>query len=136
MATRKRLRCGEKRRGIPRPTPTSGGYTIAELTLAYWQHAKPYYSTNGKPNGPTAVVRSALRAVNACYASTSVESFGPLKLQAVREALVGQGLSRRYVNDLMNTIKRMFKWGVAQEMVPESVLRTLEAVESPLCQHE
>ena len=99
------------------------------MTLAYWQHAKTYYATNGKPNGRTAVVRSALRAVNACYAGTTVESFGPLKLQADREALIGQGLSRRYVNELVNTIKRMFKWGVAQEIVPESVLRTLKTVE-------
>jgi integrase len=118
-----------QRRGIPQPTSASGDYVIAELTLAYWQHAQPYYSTNGNANGRTAVVRSALRAVNACYASTQVDSFGPLKLQAVREALVGRGLSRRYVNELVNTIKRMFKWGVAQEIVPEPVWSTLKAVE-------
>ena len=63
-----------QREAVPRPTPISGSLTVAELTLAYWQHAKSYYATNGKSNGRTAVVHSALRAVNGCYASTTVES--------------------------------------------------------------
>jgi integrase len=37
-------------------------------------------------------------------------------------------MSRRYVNYLTDTIKRVFKWGVAQHLLHESVYRALTAV--------
>jgi integrase len=42
--------------------------------------------------------------------------------------MVELGLSRRYVNKQVNRIKRMFRWAVAEEMVPPSVVHGLVAV--------
>lgn len=102
--------------------------TIAELTLTYWEHCKDYYSRDGKPNGRTAVIRSALRAVNGSFAGLPATEFGPLKLQVVRQKLVDRKLGRRYINDLVGVIVAMFKWGVSREMVDVSVHLALKTV--------
>ncbi len=102
--------------------------TIAELTLAYWEYCRVYYSRDGKPNGRTAVVRCAMQAVNGSYADLEVSNFGPLKLQVVRQKLIDRKLSRRYINDLVFTTVAMFKWAVSQEIIAGSVLTELKSV--------
>lgn len=42
--------------------------------------------------------------------------------------MVEDGLSRRYVNDHTGRIKRIFKWGVAEELLPASVYHALSVV--------
>lgn len=42
--------------------------------------------------------------------------------------MVDSGLCRNTVNDRIGAIKRMFRWGVAEELFPASVLHRLEAV--------
>ncbi len=42
--------------------------------------------------------------------------------------MVDTGLSRDYVNKLVAIICRMYKWAVAEELVPETVSRTLATV--------
>ncbi len=39
------------------------------------------------------------------------------------------GWSRKFINSAVSSIKRMFKWGVAEEMLPPSVFHGLMAVE-------
>jgi integrase len=105
--------------------PEAGrGVTIAELARAYRDFAKVYYP---KP-GSQFRVRRALRVLRERYAHTLVEDFGPLALQSVRQQLVEAGGCRRYVNYLVDAIRRVFKWGVAQEIVPETVFRALTCV--------
>ena len=38
-------------------------------------------------------------------------------------------LSRRYVNDHVDRIKRMFKWGVGEQLIPAATYDALKAVE-------
>ena len=111
------------------PVATSANpITVAELTLAYWDHCVNYYSRDGKPNGRTAVVRSALRAINSSFADLRVGDFGPLKLLVVRQKLIDHQLTRRYINDLVATIAAMFQWAVSQELVPVEVYAALKTV--------
>jgi hypothetical protein len=49
--------------------------------------------------------------------------FGPLALQAIQHRLAESGKSRPYVNYLVDAIRRMFRWGVSQELVSETVYR-------------
>ena len=74
------------------------------------------------------MIKRALQAVNSCYASVPANDFGPLKLQAVRQSLIDQDLSRRYINDLVCTIAAMFKWGASQELVPVESYLALKTV--------
>ncbi len=42
--------------------------------------------------------------------------------------MVDDGLSRRYVNDHIDRIKRMFKWAAAEELIPASIPQALAMV--------
>lgn len=56
-------------------------------------------------------------------------SFGPLALKAVRKKMIDGGLSRKLINQRVGRIRRLFKWGVSEELVPASVHHGLLAVE-------
>jgi integrase len=99
---------------------------IGELTLEYWKHAEVYF--NG--GGHLPAVKAALQAINRCYANLPAAEFGPLKLEAVRQTLVDRGLSRKYINDLVFTLVRMFRWSVSRELLSKDVYQTLETLES------
>jgi integrase len=59
-----------------------------------------------------------------------VEEYGPRALQAQRKLWVDEkNKSRAYVNRLTNAVVRMFKWGVAQELVKPEVWQRLQSVE-------
>jgi len=108
--------------------PTNGGLTIAELARAYWQFANGYYRKDGKVTGTVHSIRVAIGTLRTKYGLILVRDFGPLSLQALQRSLAESGLSRVYVNCLIDLIKRIFKWGVAQEMVAETIYRALTAV--------
>lgn len=79
--------------------------------------------------------KQALRDLQELYAADLVNEFGPLALQAVRDAMVARGWSRRYINEQIRRVVRVFKWGVSQEFVSTATLLALESVE-PLRQRE
>ena len=102
--------------------------TITELALAYWRFAKRYYRRDGRPTDTIDRVKTALRVLRQGYGPLPVDRFGPLALKSIEQKLVESHLSRPYINCLVQTIRRVFKWGVAQEIVPEPVYRALTCV--------
>lgn len=104
--------------------------TVAELCLAYWRFAKGYYRKDGQPTRSIERVKLALRPLRRAYGPSSVAEFGPLKLQALQQSLVRDGKGRKYVNYLVAEIKRAFKWGVSQEIVPANIFHGLSTVAS------
>jgi integrase len=66
--------------------------------------------------------------VRELYHSELVIDFGPLALKAVRHKMVEAGYARSTVNDSVHRIRRMFRWGVENELVAPSILQALEAV--------
>jgi hypothetical protein len=86
--------------------------TCNELMLAYWQFAEGYYVKNGRPTSQLPRIRLALKPVKNLYGRTAVKIFGPLALKAVREWMINEGWSRRFINHSVGSIKRMFKWAV------------------------
>ena len=113
-------------RSLPPDEP--GALTVAELVSRYWQFAKRYYVKGGKPSGAIPGIKIALRLLRETYGPTMVAEFGPLALRALRRKMIGLGQSRRYVNDNVDRIRRVFKWGVAEELVPPAVSQALAAV--------
>jgi integrase len=108
--------------------PTLGQLLIVQLAAGYLTYAEGYYQKDGKPTRSIERVRTALKVLRGLYAHLPAADFGPLKLQAIQRHLIQEGKSRRYVNHLTQAIRRVFKWGVSQEMVPASVLQALAAV--------
>src|SRR5688572_16418890 len=72
---------------------------LAEVMVAYVQHADTYYrDALGGPTGEVTNVRYALLPLEALYARTQTNEFGPLQLKAVREKMIADGLSRGVIN--------------------------------------
>jgi integrase len=102
--------------------------TIVELCVAYLEHCQRYYRKDDKPTSEVASIISALRCMQRLYGRAPAAEFGPLKLKAVREAMIAAGLARTTVNSHCSRIKRAFKWGVENELLPGSVHHGLAAV--------
>ena len=73
--------------------------------------------------GVTPAIKICIRYLRDWYGAEPAANFGPLALKTVRQRMVDDGLSRRYINDQVARIKRMYKWAVADELphVPRSI---------------
>jgi len=101
---------------------------ICELLAAYLEHAITYYRKNGESTGEFENMKLAVKPLNEMFESELITNFGPLKLKLVRDRMVGSGLCRNQVNSRINRIRRVFKWGVENELVEPSILQALQAV--------
>lgn len=63
------------------------------------------------------------------HATATVAEFGPKAFKAIRDRLVREERSRQFVNRRMNSIRRCFRWGVAEELVPGDRIQALAAVD-------
>lgn len=113
------------------PASTSDPYSdlrIGELLVDYLEFADRYYRKNGEPTGEILNFKDAIRPLRQLYERSRVADFGPVALKAVRELMIGNGLSRKVVNARINRIRRVFKWGVENQRVSPAVLQGLQAV--------
>ncbi|WP_437201999.1 site-specific integrase [Planctomicrobium sp. SH664] len=101
---------------------------VGVLTLAFIKHADSYYRVNGEPTGEANNFREAVRQLNALFRAVPVREFGPKKLQHVRNRMIEAGKVRTSINRSIARIKHVFKWGVAQELVPSQIYTALAAV--------
>jgi integrase len=111
------------------PAGEAPGLTVGELILRFWPHVERHYRhPDGTPTGEVENYRHSLRPLRQLYEGLPAAEFSPLKLKAVRETMVKASLVRTLINRRVGRIVRMFKWGVAEELVPETVYRALKAV--------
>jgi integrase len=111
------------------PAADAPAFTVNELMLAFWRHAEGYYcDDDGHPTGELRDYRLSLRPLKELYGRLAAADFSPLKLKTVRQQMVEAGWCRGLVNQRVGRVVRMFKWGVAEELVPETVYRALAAV--------
>ena len=104
------------------------GVTINELISQYWVFASGYYVKNLKPTSELHALRFSFKPLVGLYGTTTVDRFGPSSLKAVRQKMIDSGLCRTLINRLINRIRRIFKWGVENELVRSSTLEALRAV--------
>ena len=110
-----------------------GTITVDTLAIAFLDHVQkndpPHYHEN----------RSAIKGLLQLYSGITVESFTPKCLIAVQHQFTqhidshGKHRSRRYCNELVRYVRRMFRWGVTQEFVSSVTADALRYV-SPLRQ--
>jgi integrase len=103
---------------------------VSELLVAYLKFAESYYSIEGQPTNEFRNMVDAVGPLNQLYGDTQADEFGPLKLKAVREHLVKQGLCRTETNKRIGRLKRAFKWAVSEELTSPSVHQALSTVTS------
>jgi len=119
---------GNSRRPLSEQPPALG---IAELILQFWarQAVAHYRHPDGSPTSELEDFKCSLRPLREIYGRPPACEFTPLKLKAIRQKMIEAGLSGKVINQRVGRIKRLFKWAVGEELVPETVHRALMAVE-------
>src|SRR4051812_11255619 len=89
-----RVRAEWEARGGRPPVPAAAppappAVTVTVLVDRFWAHAQTYYrKPDGTPTSEVDTLRQVLRLLRRLYGSTPAADFGPLKLKAVREAMI------------------------------------------------
>ncbi|MHC5115736.1 MAG: hypothetical protein ACYSQY_01535, partial [Planctomycetota bacterium] len=103
--------------------------TIPDLVHAYMEFARSYYvGSLGKPTREPLDIKYALVVLLDCFPSLCVDEFGPLRLKAVREAMIEKNWCRTLINKRIEMIRRMFKWAVSEQIVSPVILHGLQSV--------
>jgi integrase len=111
-----------------KPTLPVGHMTVATLAIAFLDQAQK------NDHAHFHAYRTATELLLQLYAGTMVGDFTPKCLVAVQHQLTqligkkGKRHSRQYCNTLVNHIRRMFRWGVAQELVSPITAEALKYV--------
>jgi hypothetical protein len=104
--------------------------TVGELVLAYSdQVVTPRFCRDGKEDGESRSYKIALRSLTRLYVDLPIDEFTPRDLLHARATMVEVGYTRKRINQHVQRIRRMFKWGVTQGAVPVTVWQALTAVE-------
>ena len=109
--------------------PESTPVTANDLILAYLKWAEAHYVPRRKKDDQNRFIRYALKVVRQGFGRTPAAEFGPKRLRAVQQAMIELGWSRSTINAQVDRVRRMFKWAVAEELVPGDVYHALRAVE-------
>lgn len=118
------------RRPLCLAMPAVPAILVADLLVAFWEYAQVHYRhADGTPTSEIADFKLSLRPLAHLYKAIPAAEFTPLKLKAVRQAMIDKGLCRTLINQRIRRIVRVFGWGVSEEMVPETTFRALDAVD-------
>lgn len=108
----------------PGPAPT-----VNDVILAFWNHAQVHYrDPDGKPTSEPSHFRPALKPLRVLFGPEPAAAFSPRKLKAVREVMMTTGITRPEVNRRVSKIRHVFKWAVAEELVPVATWQSLLAL--------
>lgn len=103
--------------------------SVTELGNAFLKHALIYYRhADGSLTNEIRMIKDALRILIDLYGHLRAADFTPLSLQALRQEMIRRNWCRTNINRQVNRIRHVFKWGVANNMVPPSVFHGLQAV--------
>ncbi len=117
-----------RRQEVPSGAPPGSRLTVAGLVSDYLDFAEGYYRKHGEPTSELRSFRQVARVVNDLWGALAADDFTPTRFKAVRTALVGQGLARKHINKQMGRVRRIWRWGVEQEVVQPATLQALQAV--------
>lgn len=107
----------------------SGNVTVTNLCLAYWEFAKKRYTSGKGKHGGAINWRPILELLRDFYGELPGRQFGPKKFRQLFPAMIAKGWSRSHLNENIGRVKRIFKWGEAEELIPHEVYAALTAVE-------
>ena len=109
---------------------TGPGLSIAEMLKAYRRYCLEYYrDPDGNPTTTVDAIGHAVRPLRQLYGKLLAAEFSPVKLLAVRDRMIAEGLCRKEINRRISRIRTAFKWAVSRELVPDTVHLRLTTVE-------
>jgi integrase len=74
-------------------------------------------------------IELSLRPLRSLYGAMPAAEFGPKKLKAVRAQWIRDGISRAVVNERSQRLRKLFRWAVAEELLPANIAHGLGAVD-------
>ncbi len=119
-------------RQLPAEDSKSNDLEVDDLLATYWERrVEGYYvHPDDRPTSEPACIRSALRPLHELFGSKRVSEFTPQDLDLVRRKMLSEHLARTTINGYINRIRRVFRWGTSQGLVPVTVSQTLCTMES------
>lgn len=111
------------------PAAPPSELTIMELVGSFWKFAQSKFRKNGRDTRTAENFKPVLSLLKARYGRTMAAAFGPLSLKALQLVMIEAGHSRRYINDNVHRIRRIFRWAVSEQLLPESTYSALMTVE-------
>lgn len=118
--------------GCPNPwhLRAPGSMVVSALTDAYLEHARGYYRRrDGSTTRTDRSVACAMRYVVNLFGSLPAKDFSIASLRACRAAMIANGVSRVVTNAYVRWIRRAFRFGVTEGLVPAPVWHELLALE-------
>jgi integrase len=119
-------------RHAPKFAPAKSVTTMANVCLAFLDHAESYYGKGKELSN----LEMAIRPVSELYATLRADEFGPVEYRAVRqwwldrECKTARGrCTRSTINGQMNRLRRVLKWAVGQSLIPPSVHQAISCVD-------
>lgn len=103
-------------------------YRVEDVTRIYRQKALPRYRKN---RGRNISLGGLLDLIDDLFCDQPASSFGPKKLAKLRDELLAEGNSRKYINERIRYTIKIFNYALSQEMIePDQIvaLRSLEAL--------
>src|SRR5262249_58478901 len=95
-------------RSLPATDGDTPALTVNELILRFWRHAEEHYRRpDGTHTSELADYKKSLRPLRQLFGTLPVVEFSPLKLKAVRQAMIDADLCRRVINQRIRRIVRM-----------------------------
>ncbi|WP_437222518.1 hypothetical protein SH661x_002815 [Planctomicrobium sp. SH661] len=107
---------------LPQADSVVGLPVVSDLCMRFLVSAPESYSSN-----EVKTLRYVLTVLEKHYGTLPCADFSPLKLKTVREELAKRHC-RSQVNLHIHRIRKVFKWGAENEVVPGSVLADLACV--------
>jgi integrase len=99
------------------------------MLARFWVHAEGYYrDAKGDHTTELRNIRIPLRPFCELYGHTKAMEFGPRCLKTVRQKMIVMGWCRNNINKSISRLKTVFKWAVAEEIIPGSGYQALMAV--------
>lgn len=111
--------------GTPAEVLSKNKLCVVDIVTPYLIWAKSNYSKD-EYHG----IRSTCGVLLDVHGTTLVHRFGPLALKEVRAKMNEIGWCRTTINNRIFKLRRVFAWGVGEELVDHALLGPLEAVPS------
>jgi integrase len=102
--------------------------TVAGLCSAFLDHAETYYRKGGRPTSEVGSFRQVIARLTARGGAMRPDAYGPKELAALRDGMAAGGMARGQVNAQVRRVCRIWKWAVAQELLPPERLVALRTV--------
>jgi integrase len=104
--------------------------SVGELVLAFLEQVvERRYIKHGQPTSEQRSYRTALGVVVRGHCDRPACDFSPVDLKRCRDEFVKSGITRVRCNQHVQRIRRCWRWGVSEGMVPAICWQALQSVE-------